>query len=69
MCVTLKKFAENETLETKDIKNLNDNIGDTFLISERLTYSSQNYSLLDIGGEILIGKMDKHIVIFFKIML
>ena len=56
MCVTLKKFAENETLETKDIKNLNDNIGDTSLISERLTYSSRNYSLLDIGGEILIGK-------------
>ena len=69
MCITLKKLAENETLETKDIKNLNDNIGDTFLISERLTYSSRNYSLLDIGREILIGKMDKHIVIFFKIML
>ena len=57
----LKQLKEDgliapETIDIKDIPKLENNVGDEYMLTEQLDYDNRDKALVDIDGNILIGK-------------
>ena len=57
----LKQLKEDglitpETIDIKDIPELENNVGDEYMLTEQLDYDNRDKALVDIDGNILIGK-------------